>query len=297
MKILIIESEIYLAQSIASKLSDNGYECEIITNANDSLNLKNIYDTVLLSTSLNGFDLLPIIDKFKSSVIILMITYITNDTVSAPLKAGASDYIQKPFNIEELIRKIKHFEEFKTLKLMNNTYKNYINSNFSMVKVPNLDLKKIKLPIAIRSTKRQIADNIAFLIMEKLNLNFSIISLDENNAVEKIEKEINSLPLYLTNFQYIKDENLEKIINLIIKKRVIISTSDLTQNFPFETLEIDSKSENFQITDILTIENYIKFVITNYQDTLPDTELSNKLGITRKSLWEKRKKYGIEKKR
>ncbi|MEA1917106.1 MAG: helix-turn-helix domain-containing protein, partial [Campylobacterota bacterium] len=27
----------------------------------------------------------------------------------------------------------------------------------------------------------------------------------------------------------------------------------------------------------------------------PDTELSKKLGISRKSLWEKRKKYGISK--
>ena len=37
------------------------------------------------------------------------------------------------------------------------------------------------------------------------------------------------------------------------------------------------------------------FRYTNFQDKYPDTELSRRLGISRKSLWEKRKKFGIEK--
>jgi DNA-binding NtrC family response regulator len=36
-------------------------------------------------------------------------------------------------------------------------------------------------------------------------------------------------------------------------------------------------------------------MVLNFQHTYPDTELSKKLGISRKSLWEKRKKFGIEK--
>jgi DNA-binding NtrC family response regulator len=35
----------------------------------------------------------------------------------------------------------------------------------------------------------------------------------------------------------------------------------------------------------------------SFQTKYPDTELSKKLGISRKSLWEKRKKLGIEKKK
>ena len=34
-----------------------------------------------------------------------------------------------------------------------------------------------------------------------------------------------------------------------------------------------------------------------YQAKYPDTELSKKLGISRKSLWEKRKKYDVAKKK
>ena len=35
--------------------------------------------------------------------------------------------------------------------------------------------------------------------------------------------------------------------------------------------------------------------LINFQDKFSDTKLSEKLGISRKSLWEKRKKFGIEK--
>lgn len=45
-----------------------------------------------------------------------MVSYISNDTVSKPLSAGAKDYILKPFMIEELIRKINHYQDYEKLK-------------------------------------------------------------------------------------------------------------------------------------------------------------------------------------
>ena len=52
MKILIIEEEIYLAQSIAQKLGDLGHECDIFAAVSDALEHKRRYDVVLLSTNL-----------------------------------------------------------------------------------------------------------------------------------------------------------------------------------------------------------------------------------------------------
>ena len=49
--------------------------------------------------------------------------------------------------------------------------------------------------------------------------------------------------------------------------------------------------------EIVTIDEYVKYIIVNYQDKFSDTELSKKLGISRKSLWEKRKKYDVSKKK
>ena len=50
-------------------------------------------------------------------------------------------------------------------------------------------------------------------------------------------------------------------------------------------------------TQIMSINDYVKLMVTTYQNKYPDTELSKKLGISRKSLWEKRKKLDIEKKK
>ena len=49
--------------------------------------------------------------------------------------------------------------------------------------------------------------------------------------------------------------------------------------------------------DIVLAYFNVKYIIKTYQDVHPDTELSKKLGISRKSRWEKRKKYGLTKKK
>jgi len=297
MRVLIVENEIYLAQSIASKLGEEGYECEIVSNVKDALNTKNSIDAVLLSTSLNGQNIYPIIEKFKNSIIILLISYISNDTVSNPIKAGADDYIQKPFMIEELVRKIKHFKEFKALKIMNKTCMDYINSNFAAIKTPNYDIKKLKFPLVIRTAKQIYADGFVFSTMKEFDRSFGIVSMSDENAFEIIKEKISTTALYLQNFQLVPPNEREKIFNLISKKMIIISTTDLTDTFPFETLNIASSEADFGLKEIMSVDGYIKFVISTYQNVLPDTELSQKLGMTRKSLWEKRKKYGIARKK
>jgi len=62
-------------------------------------------------------------------------------------------------------------------------------------------------------------------------------------------------------------------------------------------LEINTDNKLYDQNEILTIDDYVKFIVNSFQYQFPDTELSKKLGISRKSLWEKRKKYGIFKKK
>ena len=47
----------------------------------------------------------------------------------------------------------------------------------------------------------------------------------------------------------------------------------------------------------LSIEEYTKAVITRYQDRLGEQKIAELLGITRKSLWEKRKRWDIRRTR
>jgi transcriptional regulator with PAS, ATPase and Fis domain len=76
-----------------------------------------------------------------------------------------------------------------------------------------------------------------------------------------------------------------------------ICFSDKIEDVEHPVIEIKNENNVFDKGEILPIEDYVKFIVLNYQDKYPDTELSKKLGISRKSLWEKRKKYDIVKKK
>ena len=69
MNILIIENEIYLAQSIASKLSDLSHNCDISSSTKEGLK-GTPYDVVLLSTNISGQDIYPVIEAMTRCVIL-----------------------------------------------------------------------------------------------------------------------------------------------------------------------------------------------------------------------------------
>lgn len=298
MKVLIIENEIYLAQSIAGKLSDMNYECEIVQKSKDMLKTANV-DIILLSTSIPENDIYEIIAHFKNSIIILLVSYINNDTTTNPIEAGACDYIQKPFMFEELVRKIKHYEEVRRLKQMSQTYKKYLNNffegKFSKKNRPN----KLTLPLIIKTNNEQYADGYVFFLSNSYNFIYTYIRLDKNFDIERFIKNYRSSDLfYLSNFDAIPQAQRQKLLNFAKNKRIIIQTLQVDEKFNIDTISLISSNINeFFKDNLLSIDDYLKFAIINYQKLFSDTELSQRLGISRKSLWEKRKKYEIKRKK
>jgi len=295
MKILIVENEIYLAQSIASKLTEVGYKCEIATTIQDALKDEK-YDSVLLSTNISGQNFYPVIKKHQNSIIILMISYISNDTVSNPIKAGASDYIQKPFMIEELVRKLKHLNDFDIIKKENATYKKYLIHAFESSNLPKIT-NKIKFPAIIKTNSQKMADALVFEYCSNIQKSFVFISLTSSNTIEQIARTPDDEIIYLTELQKMKKSEKAKIFDAIKDRYVFLSTTDLNENAPFFYIELNNNNKIIGQGEILSIDDYVKHIIMNFQNKFPDTELSKKLGISRKSLWEKRKKYGINKKK
>lgn len=296
MKILIVENEIYLSQSISTKLTELGHICESAATVKDALKYDE-FDAVLLSTNVSGQDFYPIIEKYKNSIIILMVSYISNDTVTKPLQHGANDYILKPFMIEELARKLNHLQDYIIFKKENETYKSYIEHLLKKNSAHSIT-NKTKLPLLLKVSYQKIADSIVFEYAKTYNDSFSFVSLEDADALEQLKKIQDSELVYLIGYQNIKKSEKSKVLSLIQNRRVILSTTDLSESIEeMEVLEIKNEEGVFEKGDILSIENYVKYIITKYQSKFPDTELSKKLGISRKSLWEKRKKYGISKKK
>ena len=113
MKILIVEDEIELIDSMATYLQNEDFICEKATNffdAEDKLISFN-YDVVILDITLpdgSGIDLLKIIKKKDSRVGVLIVSAKNSlDDKLEGLDLGADDYITKPFHLAELNSRVK----------------------------------------------------------------------------------------------------------------------------------------------------------------------------------------------
>ncbi len=62
-------------------------------------------------------------------------------------------------------------------------------------------------------------------------------------------------------------------------------------------LTTDEPEATHQSAEVLSLEDYFRHFVLDHQDSLNETELAKKLGISRKSLWERRQKYGIPRKK
>ncbi len=296
MKVLVVENEIYLAQNISAKLSENGFSCDIVTTLNDALSAGS-YDIVLLSTNISGQNFYPIIDKYKETIIILMISYISNDTVAKPLKAGAKDYILKPFMMDELIRKIQHFGEFERTKRENRFYGNYIAN---MLDVDNVDVDvKRNPPFMVVGSSQKNIDAYVIAYAKKKGYNIEYLALSRAANKTKPTRVSEKALLYITGFEELKKGEKKELFENLDSTLYIISS--LEEEFDFDIKTVNIKSQDVASFDsggeILSVDEYIRIMIVNFQNKYPDTELSKKLGMSRKSLWEKRKKYGIQKRK
>ena len=296
MNILIIENEIYLAQKVVSRLLDDGHSCDYIESPNID-NLTKEYDTILLSTSLPSALCKNIIKRYsENAIILLLVSYISDETVTNPIKDGAKDYIMKPFIMDELVRKIYHYKECRSIRRELQTLREYFN--FTMAEI---DIKDVLLPPSfptlIESNSQKCADKLVFELSRKMDLPIVFISLTSTTWLKQVTAIQAKAIIYLTDYHTLKKNAKDNIIKIIEDKKCVISTLEQESDFPYRKIEFNNDNILLGNSNIMTINDYVKMMVLSYQNKYPDNELSKKLGISRKSLWEKRKKLDIEKKK
>lgn len=296
MRVLIVENEIYLAQSIGAKLGDFGFECEIVSSMSEALKSED-HEVVLLSTNIAGQDCYPIIEKYKESIVILMISYVSDDTVSKPLKAGAKDYILKPFMIDELVRKIEHYRAFQRLKKEAQFYRRY--TEFSLAPYAITPSLKITPPFVLRASSQRQADAYALAYAKHKGLALELVVLGEGLWRERCRRCLASAEMvYVIGLETLKKSERKEFLEGVGEGCVVASFIS-SEELEFDAVvELGEGAKRPEVGgEILSLDDYIKNTILHYESKYPDTELSKRLGMSRKSLWEKRKKYGISKKK
>jgi DNA-binding NtrC family response regulator len=112
-RILIIDDEAAIRESLETLLTLEGYAVEMAVNGEDGLIAieRNTYDLVLLDLALpgkNGLEILAIIRERHPSLPVIMITaYGKVDNVVDAIRTGAQNFVQKPWDNEKLLADIR----------------------------------------------------------------------------------------------------------------------------------------------------------------------------------------------
>lgn len=130
MKILLIEDELTLAQSITEYLSEQDYICEHVktfADADERISLYD-YDCILLDLMLpdgNGLELLEILKKRNNHTGVIIIS--AKDSLDDKIRGihiGSDDYLSKPFHLSELSARI-----YALIRRTHYESNNYVQSN------------------------------------------------------------------------------------------------------------------------------------------------------------------------
>jgi len=125
MKILIVEDEKELCESISSGLKLDGYDTEMSFDGEDALDkmYAEIYDLILLDLNLPYIDGIEVLREFRKEnrdtpVLILSARTGLPDKITG-LDEGANDYLTKPFHFEELEARIRSLTRRKFVQESN----------------------------------------------------------------------------------------------------------------------------------------------------------------------------------
>ncbi len=112
-RILVVEDESELARTLAQNLEMEGYRAEIALTGERALELmeaKRFHLVILdlLLPGINGYDVCQTLREQGSRVPIIMLTALdqTHQKIRG-LEIGADDYLPKPFNLGELMARVK----------------------------------------------------------------------------------------------------------------------------------------------------------------------------------------------
>ncbi|WP_136442396.1 sigma-54-dependent transcriptional regulator [Pacificoceanicola onchidii] len=129
--ILIVDDERDIRELIGDILEDEGFTTRLAGNSNDAMNEINaeppallILDIWLKDSKMDGIDILKAVKRDNPDIPVVIISGHGNIEIAvAAIKQGAYDFIEKPFNIDQLLVVIRRAMETSLLRRENTQLK------------------------------------------------------------------------------------------------------------------------------------------------------------------------------
>lgn len=113
MRVLVVEDDMRVAGQVTESLRDAGYVVEAADEGDEAqfLGETEDYDAVVLDLGLPGLDGLTVLQRWRAAgrrmpVLVLTARDTWRDKVTG-LRAGADDYLAKPFELEEMVARVE----------------------------------------------------------------------------------------------------------------------------------------------------------------------------------------------
>ena len=119
-RILVAEDEKSIRDIIQEALSNEGYVCSIAEDGEKALKVlaehnADIVITDIMMPNLDGLELTRIVKEKYDSDVIVMTGFVKDYSYEDIIEIGASDFIQKPVRINELVTRVKRVLRERTL--------------------------------------------------------------------------------------------------------------------------------------------------------------------------------------
>lgn len=121
-EILIVDDEPRMCDSLKILLGNEGYKTKTAYSGQQALEclVKDHIDLVLLDIvmpDMNGLEVMDLINKQKLDTLVIVITgHASVDSAVGSLRKGAYDYLRKPFEFDQLLKRVKNALDQKRLK-------------------------------------------------------------------------------------------------------------------------------------------------------------------------------------
>src|SRR4030066_2301547 len=122
--VIIVDDDERLLEIFKTALSLEGYQCETASSADSALELinKTSFDIMLTDIRMPGIEGFELTHKAKKIIpdmaVIIMTAYAEEFSYDNAMEAGASDFIKKPFTLNELMARIQHVKLQEKVRTM-----------------------------------------------------------------------------------------------------------------------------------------------------------------------------------